>query len=1428
MDRLLSKEWITQMRTPLVERLRAFRPGPRAYAIAFCVGATIGEYARLAGQDLPTAIGALASALGVNLLADIIGDREPPPGLTAEEIAQAVQERLERSDDLPAIRTLLREFRTLQLALETWQQAQDERFQRLVDELSRHPLAKPSAYVSVVWEPLQPYREAVIDYLTSINYNMLFDQRSGELPVERQLELIKTCDLFVGIYAHDKGALPELPPGRELPLPIDELNQARQSFQRCLIYVADNTLSNVTLSPPSKPVPGPEPVREKLPEPKEPSKVSEGLIRLLQTIWSKIWGQSSPDEIDHERLVKYYKELSKARRKQEELNRSYLTQKARYDAEESEKKRIYDQQYQEYKDRIKLQKRLLSVVETNFPYRRFTSPASLVAGLRQDLDALERGDILGWSHQDVLDRWRDWVVHHKRTLQAEVLDDHPLSLTSPVESHLGRFLDYAWHEEAEKRAWAVVAAAEEIASFEVLDQAVRDRFEPYCQVSVNCRSDSYPIVRNRLIEWCSPEESDGLTAELKREVEQLRDKICGLPDAWTKATKSFRWVLGHPMENDNTWKQEIKKRTQEVIAVAEEICDFPLFDESLQDKFAGYCASPVDLPTETAALISSLRIWCPARRAKRLTNELTEEIEWLKDEIKEVHSLALALLETWEYTIGDFHKCVIRPLYGRCLLVMGRTGSGKTHLVARLLDSHERIIEGYELYCLYVPFEPKTAGHGDSLPIDQVLKDTASFEYTGAPNGPEWRSFEELARFVSEVKPDGKGTGRLVVILDDLDLWVRDRQLDLEELHRFIELHTTLYHVYWVLCLPEADYSLVAGRDLERFWGQYGFMGQRHMPTPSGWTGLDALNEQTESWNPIVCYKLGVEELPPNLTSWLDKMSTQLLTNPFIAWLVGDVIKEKAIEVLPNLNYIDFVEEFRNRRLDQLLREKICREDIRAWASRFWRAIYLIAALVVEDDTLASVKENTVMIEQRSLPETLVKADHKTLGFTEEIVKQIIKGLTRMVVLVELEDLETVAMHGSQLRLEVLPLWHWQSGKYLAEQLIANVNTRDHIEAWLRQYFKEGPSQVYMEGVLEFLLLLLARGMDVVEPLQSDLSGNLALLVTWEVFQLTQPYESVLWLAASKANAVYQYQLASGLERHGKVSFRRKVDLHRHLYFLKYAELPSGENRGVSASLRLQLLRPHYSAIQDFKYGEYFQGFLSSLVEKAKDGGDVARAFAYLYGIENFLDEDTYWPDAEHLATWTYVSLERLAMPVAQEERLVTVHQWMLEFLGEVSKLQPSSKEYEMHWMWMIRHHCKRFATGLTIGDLTWLEKNRWFRWPQKPANISDNVLTAMEEQLTVTCGRWFREEADQDHKTTYVEAVDTWADELSDHKRVALFLIYHTVPAEGPYSDRPVDEDLWEILERLHEDPDEEIQRLMKIPKIRAWYERQEGFRTQ
>ncbi|NOZ29359.1 MAG: DUF4062 domain-containing protein, partial [Chloroflexi bacterium] len=257
------REHIGQVRARLVQRLKDFQPGPRTFITAFCVGTTIGEYAALAGATTPEAIMAatvaLSAQLGANLLADIIGDREPPPGLTVDEIAEAVQARLERGDDLQAVRALLQELDLLHAALEAWQRT-DERLIQLVDELSRHPqliaaqvtqdvvkaldphlagleeriawieallrdlaqnlnVLRPqlppldlpegllSAFVSSVVRELRPERRIVADAIRSLALvrPWLFEEEppSPRALPEAYLRYVRRCDIFILVIGHD-------------------------------------------------------------------------------------------------------------------------------------------------------------------------------------------------------------------------------------------------------------------------------------------------------------------------------------------------------------------------------------------------------------------------------------------------------------------------------------------------------------------------------------------------------------------------------------------------------------------------------------------------------------------------------------------------------------------------------------------------------------------------------------------------------------------------------------------------------------------------------------------------------------------------------------------------------------------------------------------------------------------------------------------------------------------------------------------------------------------------------------------------------------------------------------------------------------------------------------------------------------------------
>lgn len=1171
----------------------------------------------------------------------------------------------------------------------------------LLEQVARATLPRPKVYVSTVWEPLRLYQEAVVRYLTSVNYEVVSDERASRLPIEQQLRFIRDCDLFVGIYAHKKGALPNPPRSRQVPAPVDEFEEARKWFRRCLVFVASFPfgVSDLTLRPPVEPMLESPPRRKIAEFPAPPPKVPKGLGTWFKTKWAEAQGQLTPEQEYRYELHKHERECRRIEREQSKLDRVYNMQKARYKAEVSEKRARFRQQKQQYDSRIAMQESFLADVDDHFSVRRFTSADDLVSALQLDFDALERAEISGFSERDVLARWREWAVNHRQAIREQLPYAPSHRFDSPVQSILGEFLSYAWHEQIEELASKATAAAQAIVTPELkaADTVVFDKITPYCQLPLNCKKENYVTISRQMEDWC---ERASIAAD------EARDRV-------------------------GSSEQE----------------------ESLALRY------PVSLD---------------------------------------------ALLGEWKEELNRLGRFLASSIYGKCLLVMGGAGSGKTHLVSCLLRSHGKSDADHALYCLYVSTRAVIMVDEDLPAVNQLLMDSAHLTHSDKVSGPEWRSLEEFANFVLSLD---NGKGKLLIIFDDLDLWIRDHGLNLAELEQFIEQHTKLHNVHWVFCLSEANYDLMSDPNHERFWRKYGFVGWDYVPAPCGWISLDYLNKISKQWQRIVEYQLELcdKEVPADLAKTLDESARELLHNPFIAWVLAQLLCEGKIPLqeLINLNYISFAQEFWHKRLDQLIFETVPEsENAQSWRRQYWRAIHLVTSLVMESRNLT--------IGESLLTRDLINANREEVIGFEQVVAILVEKLKHAGLLRGIYEPRLVGKYGNQLRLGFLPLWQWQAGDYLVDRLPADVDVPDRARDWLEQYFAQDWEHDYLAGVVEFFILLVDLGENV--------DRRLALAFTLEILRVLPSFQPEVWLAASKASAEYQFELASWLDHNRPEELVRAEGLHRYLYFVRYAE-PSGvPKRGLTFRLRLKLLQPYYGAIRK---GEYFRSFLESLVRNEQDGNQVARAFVYLHGIEDHLNEDTCWTDARQLADWTYDRLMRFAEPAEAEPYVRALHPLILQFLDEMATLNPP-KEYDKHWVFLTRRYCDDLAEYASLDLLGWLEDNEWFSWSTSSRRFVGSIRLTMEEQLTTAFGVRFREKTIKRPRQDYLHAVEEWSDGSSEQKSVVVFLIYHTVPSEGEYSDLPADSRLWKVFQKLRSDPDKNVQRLMRISKIREWYERQ------
>ncbi len=132
--------------------------------------------------------------------------------------------------------------------------------------------------------------------------------------------------------------------------------------------------------------------------------------------------------------------------------------------------------------------------------------------------------------------------------------------------------------------------------------------------------------------------------------------------------------------------------------------------------------------------------------------------------------------------------------------------------------------------------------------------------------------------------------------------------------------------------------------------------------------------------------------------------------------------------------------------------------------------------------------------------------------------------------------------------------------------------------------------------------------------------------------------------------------------------------------------------------------------------------------------------------------------------------------------------------------------------------------------SLLWLADQKWMKWSMDEKDYKgfhQRVFVEMNEQTSVVCARWARE-LDEEHeeleKTEFVQIVYEWAvanDENAESKKeAALYLIYHSVPSDGPYRNMKVYKPLWDIFCQLHADP--QMKKVMKLDHMKKWYSRQ------
>lgn len=1275
-------------------------------------------------------------------------------------------------------------------------------FNQVLDQLV--DLQKRRVFISSTWEDLQAHRRTVIDFLhQSLAYEPISIENldpSIPHPTELSIKNIEQCDILIGIYGERYGSIF---PKSQLDVGVSftelELQHARKHFKRCFCFLSCLGVPDLELRPPDVPS-WPNPTQWlRAPKFSEYYQRPSKLRWLSESLKSWFTDKPSPRLLMERARHGYEHTLERIKA----FNERKTTERL---ATVKEMSRDYDAAYAQYEYQLWGQTALRKTVREAFLCYEFGSLRELVAQVDMAFGQFQRLKMAGLAPSDIIRRWNEWLHLEQETLTGTPLywrpllpsslekTGIPLEEASQVDNLWWAFIKGEWHERVRNLAEHVHRSALNSRN----DPYIKGLIEPPNSLPGKVFSQNYEDIVRELRGWCEQHRTE--QDEARGQLEETLERVQAAFDQWCTATqKLWKAITESGVARKDKWHERVKELTKDVHQLALSLLNDP--------HIAGVIDPPDALPDELfgqnyASIIRELRQWCEQRKTEQ---------DKAKERLEEAFNQSWKVFNQWHLAAEGLWNAVTEPRFGRCLLVIGRSGSGKTHLIARLL--------GYGVedgICALHLQTPQAVEDWESL----ILK-TAQLKRKGTDSGPQWRSLEELDRYLSGKTAEQFPSVRLVILIDKLEDWIRQDSGFLSNLQAFIREHTQLHTLYWVLTLSEHAYDRVV--DDEDFWAQYGFQPSDHYATLPGWLSLDDLNEETEIWAPILESQLHRGEVIQSIRQQLALASRQLLCIPLIAWIIAELLQEgRLLDELLNLNFIDFVEEFWDLRLDELAKVLHERVSGRTLQPELKRAVKFIARRFAE--------KGEEQFLEKQVPDYLVTCDCDETRIGEPgMADTLVGALIEKDFLTQPHDVEQIVEEGRTVHLGILPFWQYWGARSLVDRLSQHAYDPDFARQIFEARFGPAASQSTADsiaGLLEFTILRLDQ------VAVSGKSGESSRAAATCVQQMTQFVVTKLdmirpniWLAAAKASPTYQQELSQWLESQASLTFGQREELHRYMYFLKNARLP-GPRPGIPPHLRLKLLQPYYSKIGEMRLDKYFASLVEHILVGWVGGQEVARAIAYLYGTECF------W-NAEKWGGWAF----ELLLSLAAYDGVVdwdTLVQWMLVMSAEVSqvlkepRMLPAKKnqtgeqmrERDRLWAWVIANFCDSVVTDKALRSFNWLAEHRWFPWPDRHVEMHPEVTTVMEEQLTTELGRWYRK-ANQEGKNDYITMIEILVGLGSGpEKATAVFLIYHTIPNNRPnlrLSDR-----LWDLLDALRRDDAPDVEGVWRIKTLAAFYERQ------
>ena len=697
------------------------------------------------------------------------------------------------------------------------------------------------------------------------------------------------------------------------------------------------------------------------------------------------------------------------------------------------------------------------------------------------------------------------------------------------------------------------------------------------------------------------------------------------------------------------------------------------------------------------------------------------------------------------------------PLFARCFLVLGSFGSGKSHMVSRVLSE-----------------APNQSMLVALLNVDESVGDLDKWllGYVEDKTGVEYENLDELNRIFVECDL------KLLVVIDDLHRALRSNPRFLKQVTDWIRGSTRYERFSWLLTSQDSFFDLLLLE--QNFWSTH----SAYRTGLAGWISLDLLNRELGEETGVAI----VEKSNGN-SDFIDAVFAneelqRRIASPLMAWLYLDLVAEQKDHNIASLNTTSFyvrqwVEILKNRPIDRINEGQL--KD----------ACKRIAAEVVDTRSLYPSSEKLL---SKGSPRQ--NWEDSPFGILEEM------GLIR-----RRKDESNDLSSDSTVELRFENLWN----RWIANEVRISVQESKgrRLLGKLTKWFGKFQIEFVREGVWEFLLLE-SNAERAKEQSRYGLSELAQDGWEWGLKEPSLPKSAVFFASVQSSKSIRETVLTRFLKLRPKLS-------DRELFSLCYFVQDGGD---LSPIERIRAFRGLHPQLSQSVLISYYCHVVEQVLDTVEDSAtlvtalhELAECFCLNHPPGDLLDQDIsidFLP-TERIANCAFETLLRLQEaslePLIETVRGYIDHEWG-NGVGSNNFMQweniPKNQSWFLH-DWMAEQLCDHvlkysgpksaFNQLLGLGWYDGTDKDAILRIRSQPDLEKNNIdfhiraLKCKQKQANLAFGRWYRrashgfESFDLEQSEFVQLCTDIFHLEVDGRplpptfKRAAFFMVKHTVP---------------------------------------------------